>query len=238
MHSNIQTFINNDLRKTASRKRALNLQRFFKTGEGQYGAGDLFLGLTVPDIRKVVLKYWQNISLPETKKLLGSKYHEERMCAILIIVKKFEKGDVELKKEIFDTYRKNTKYINNWDLIDLSAPKIVGKYLYDRKKDLLYKFAKSRDLWEKRIAIMATFYFINQNSFADTLRITEILLKDKHDLIHKAVGWMLREVGNRSRKIEENFLKIHYNNMPRTMLRYAIEKFPATRRKAYLLGKI
>lgn len=238
MHSNIQTSINNDLQKTASHKRALNLQRFFKTGKGQYGAGDIFLGLTVPDIRKVVLKYWQDISLLEVKKLLTSKYHEERMCAIFILVKKFENDDVKFKKEIFDIYRKNTKYINNWDLIDLSAPKIIGKYLYNRKKDLLYEFASSGNLWKKRIAIMATFYFIGQNSFADTLKIAKILQKDGHDLIHKAVGWMLREVGNRSRKTEEDFLKIHYKNMPRTMLRYAIEKFPENRRKAYLLGKI
>lgn len=227
-----------DLRQMADQKKARILQRFFKTGQGQYGAGDLFLGIVVPNIRQVVKKYWRNISIIDAKKLLSSRYHEERMCAIFILIEKFQCGGAKIKKEIFDIYCQNTKYINNWDLIDLSAPKIVGQYLCYKKKDLLYKFANSGNLWKKRIAIMSTYYFIGQRAFADTLKIAKILLNDEHDLIHKAVGWMLREVGNRSRATEENFLENHYQKMPRTMLRYAIEKFPKSRRQAYLSGKV
>lgn len=230
--------IKRQLSSKADTKQAENLMRFFKTGKGQYGQDDIFLGVMVPDIRQVVKNNYKDISLFDTKKLLSSKYHEERMCAVLILVEKFLKGDEKTKKAIFTIYIKNTKYINNWDLVDLSAPKIVGGYLYQGKKDLLYKFARSKNLWEKRISILATFWFICQNDFGDALKLAEILLNDKHDLMHKAVGWMLREIGKRSQITEEYFLKKHYKTMPRTMLRYAIEKFPEQKRKKYLLGNV
>ncbi|PJE58123.1 MAG: DNA alkylation repair protein [Candidatus Portnoybacteria bacterium CG10_big_fil_rev_8_21_14_0_10_36_7] len=230
--------IEGDLIKKASRQKTIDLQRFFKTGKGEYGEGDLFLGVIVPDIRKVVKKYWSDISLADIEKLLSSKYHEIRMCAVLMLVAKFEGSNIKIKKAVFNVYCCNTKFINNWDLVDLSAPRIVGGYLWTQKKDLLYNFVVSKNLWEKRIAVLATFYFIRKNSFKDALKISKILLQDKHDLMHKAVGWMLREVGNRAREVEETFLKKYYKDMPRTMLRYAIEKFPESRRKKYLTGKI
>jgi 3-methyladenine DNA glycosylase AlkD len=172
------------------------------------------------------------------KSLLNSKIHEERLIAAFILVDQYKRGDEKKKKIIFNFYLKNRKGINNWDLVDLSAPKIVGAYLIDREKDLLYKFANSKDLWEKRISIISTQAFIREHFFEDTLNISKILLNDKHDLIHKAVGWMLREVGNRDMETEEEFLKKFYKKMPRTMLRYAIEKFPEQKRINYLKGLI
>ena len=172
------------------------------------------------------------------EKLLHSKFHEERLIALFVLIHKFERGEESLRKKIFNLYLKNTKYINNWDLIDLSAPKIVGAYLFDKPRDVLYKLAKSKSLWEKRISILSTFYFIRENDFKDTIKVSKILLNDEHDLIHKAVGWMLREVGKRCLETEEKFLKKHYQKMPRTMLRYAIERFPETKRQAYLRGKV
>ncbi|RMD48895.1 MAG: DNA alkylation repair protein [Ignavibacteria bacterium] len=213
-------------------------QRFFKTGKGEYGEGDKFLGIRVPQIRKFVAKY-HTLEIKEIVEILHSEYHELRLFALLTLVKKFSKCKDEIcKKGIFDTYLDNTKYINNWDLIDTTAPQIIGGYLMNKGRNILYKFAKSDNLWERRISIISTFQFIKANDFGDTLKISEILLNDSHDLIHKAVGWMLREVGNRSISTEEEFLKKYYKNMPRTMLRYAIEKFPEEKRKAYLLGKI
>ena len=170
--------------------------------------------------------------------LIHSKVHEERLIAAFILVDQYKKGDDKKKKTVFDFYLKNRKGINNWDLVDLSAPKIVGEYLLDKEKDLLFKLARSKDLWEKRIAILSTQTFIRNHFFEDTLNISEILINDKHDLIHKAVGWMLREVGNRNMQTEEEFLRKHYKTMPRTMLRYAIEKFPEKKRKDYLEGRI
>jgi 3-methyladenine DNA glycosylase AlkD len=209
------------------------LLRFFKCGEGEYGAGDLFLGVMVPDQRKIAQKFG-DIDFGEIQKLLRSSYHEVRLTALLILVKKY--AVVKNKEKIYKFYLANTHYINNWDLVDLSAPKIVGEYLLDKKNErkILYKLSRSKNIWERRIAILAAGAFIRKNQFEDTFKISGMLLKDKHDLIHKATGWMLREVGKRDRKAEESFLNKHHRQMPRTMLRYAIEKFPEKKRKYYL----
>lgn len=222
-----------DLNSLADPERAKLLQRFFKTGKGEYGEGDIFLGIQVPVSRKVANKYL-SLPLKEIQKLLNSKIHEHRLVALLIIVEKFKKADEKEKKQIFNLYLKNTKKINNWDLVDLSAPNIVGSYLIDKDKSILYKLARSKNLWERRIAIISTFAFIRKNEFTDSLNIAKLLLQDKHDLIHKAVGWMLREIGKRNQAVEEKFLKKYYKKMPRTMLRYAIEKFPKNKRKFYM----
>jgi 3-methyladenine DNA glycosylase AlkD len=225
------------LRQLASREKANVLQGFFKTGPGEYGDGDVFLGVVVPDIRRVA-KEFQGTPLSEIITLLKSAIHEERLLALLMLVSAYTRGDDSLKKKIFSLYLKNTKYINNWDLVDLSAPNIVGSYLLDKSRRPLYAFARSKDLWKRRIAILATFQFIKQNDFDDTLGIATILLRDDHDLLHKAVGWMLREVGKRSLSAEEKFLRQHYRKMPRTMLRYAIERFPELKRQKYLYGEL
>lgn len=222
-----------ELKSKADKKRVKVLQGFFKTGKGQYGEGDIFLGITGPKIRETARKY-SGLSLKETKKLLNSKIHENRQAALFILVNNFQNGDEKQKQKIYKFYLKNTKYINNWDLVDLSADKIVGAFLIDKSKKILYKLAKSKNLWEKRIAIIATFQFIKNNQFEETLKISEMLLNDKHDLIHKAVGWMLREIGKKDLKIEEEFLKKYYKRMPRTMLRYAIERFSENKRQGYL----
>lgn len=231
----------NDLRKelrgVADREKAKHLQRFFKTGPGQYGQGDVFLGITVPDQRAIVKKY-KNLAIKDLKEAIVSKFHEERLTALLILVEKFQKSDEPGKKEIFDFYIRNRRGINNWDLVDLTAPKIVGAWLSNKDKSLLYQFAKSKDLWERRIAMLSCFYYICQKDCQDALRVAEILKDDQEDLIQKAVGWMLREIGKRcDKEQEEEFLKKHYQTMPRTMLRYAIERFPEKERKYYLLKK-
>ena len=208
------------------------LQRFFKTNKGEYGEGDIFLGIKVPVQRNLVKKF--DLNLDQIQVLLNSKIHEHRFSALVFLLNKYEKNS----EEVFNFYLKNSKKINNWDLVDAFAPKIVGKFLVDKNKDILYKLARSKNLWEKRISIISTLWFIRNNKFNDTLKISEILLKDSHDLIHKAVGWMLREVGKKDQGIEEKFLKKHYKKMPRTMLRYAIEKFDEVRRKKYLKGDI
>ena len=225
--------IQDELQSLANPEKAKILQGFFKTGKGQYGEGDVFLGLTVPQIRVIAKKHFKEISLAEVQKLVESQYHEFRMCGLIILTYKYEKFEEE-RQGIYDFYLKNTKYINNWDLVDVTTPRIVGVYLLDKDRSVLYKLAKSSDLWEKRIAILATFAFIRENDFDDSLAISEILLNDKHDLIHKAVGWMLREVGKKNQAVEEEFLQKHYKTMPRTMLRYAIEKFEEGKRKGYL----
>jgi len=214
-------------------KKAKLLQRFFKTAPGEYGHGDIFLGITVPTQRKICKKYIE-ISFPEIQKLLDNKIHEYRFCALAILVSKYKKASDLEKQKIFNFYIKNSKKINNWDLIDVSAPKIVGEYLLNRDKKILYKFAKSKNLWQKRISILSTFWFIRENKFEDSLKISKILLKDKHDLIHKAVGWMLREIGKRNKQAEIKFLEKHAHKMPRVMLRYAIEKFSKKERDYYL----
>lgn len=221
--------IKKDIQKLANPEKAEILQRFFKTGPGQYGEGDIFLGITVPEQRKVAKKY-SDLRLDELQELLNSKIHEHRLVAILILNEQFKNN----KKQIFDFYLKNTKNINNWDLVDLSAHKIIGEYLIDKDRKTLYKLANSKNLWEKRISIISTFAYIKNKEFGDALKIAEILLHDKHDLIHKAVGWVLREIGKKDQKVEEEFLKKHYKQMPRTMLRYSIEKFKEEKRKFYM----
>jgi len=213
------------------------LQRFFKTGPGEYGEGDIFLGIMVPEQRRIAKKY-TDLRLIDLQGLLRSKIHEERMITLFILVNQFQEVKGIARKRIYDFYFKNRKGVNNWDLVDLSADKIMGEYLMDKPRGVLHKLARSSSLWDRRIAILSTFAFIKKDKFEDTLEISEILLEDKEDLIQKAVGWMLREVGKRNLKTEENFLKKNYKNMPRTMLRYAIERFPEKKRKMYLKGKI
>ncbi|MAG38378.1 DNA alkylation repair protein [Candidatus Pacearchaeota archaeon] len=211
-------------------------QNFFKTGKGEYGEGDIFYGLTVPQSRTIVKKY-SSLPLKDVESLLESEIHEERLIAILLLVHNYEHFPNK-RKEIYNFYLNNTKKINNWDLVDLSAHKIVGKHIENKDRKIIYKLAKSDNLWEKRISIIATAYFISKSDFKDTIKISELLLSDSHDLIHKAVGWMLREVGKKDISILEAFLKKHYKTMPRTMLRYSIEKFPEPVRKRYLKGEI
>ena len=229
----ILSALKKELRGKASSKRAKNLQWFFKTGPGEYGEGDVFLGVQVGGSRQVAKKY-RTLLLKDVRKLLHSKIHEERTVALFILVHKFQANGNREKKKIFNFYLNNTKYINNWDLVDMSAHKIVGDYLVDKSKKILSKLAKSKNLWERRIAIIATFHFIKNNKFSETLKISKMLLRDEHDLIHKAVGWGLREIGKRDLETEEKFLRKYYSKMPRTMLRYAIERFPEKKRQAYL----
>jgi 3-methyladenine DNA glycosylase AlkD len=229
--------IKNRLRRLANPEKANILQGFFKTGPGQYGEGDVFLGITVPVLRTLA-KECPDTSVTEAARLLKSAVHEERLLALLLLVRTYTEGDDAAKEKIFNLYLKSARYVNNWDLVDLSAPNIVGNYLLDKSRKPLYELAKSPDLWKRRISILATFAFIKQNDYGDTLRISEHLLRDDHDLIHKAVGWMLREVGKRSLAVEEEFLQPHYKSMPRTMLRYAIERFPEGKRKKYLNGTV
>ncbi len=225
------------LRQFASPKKAAFVSKYFKTGKGEYGEGDVFIGVTVPNMRQVA-KQFRHLSLLETEKLLKSKIHEERSMALEILSLNFKNGDDNTRAHIFKLYIRNKKHINNWDLIDGSAPSIVGPYLKDKDKILLLNFAKSKRLWDRRVAMLATFSYIREKDFDIALRIAKILLKDEEDLMHKAVGWMLREIGNRDLPTEESFLKKHYKKMPRTMLRYAIEKFPEPKRLAYLKGNI
>jgi hypothetical protein len=260
--------VHQDLKKLANPVKAKLLARFFKTGKGEYGEGDIFLGIMVPRQREVVKKFC-DLSLPEIQKLLNSKFHEERLVGVLILVEQYRRvchsdrspsdseGEVEEslilskrdrrrdsstplrcarndKEEIYKFYLKKAKKINNWDLVDLSAPKIVGAYLQDKDRKILYKLVKSKNLWERRIAVLATFWFIREKDFKDAIRLAEILLTDKHDLIHKAVGWMLREIGKRDEKVLRQFLNQHTKKMPRTMLRYSIEKLPEKDRRHYL----
>ncbi len=272
--------LSRELRRIANPQKAKILQRFFKTGIGEYGEGDVFLGITVPQSRKIAIKF-KDLPFPKVVELLKSKTHEERLIALLVLVFNFNRGDEKEQKKIYEFYLKNTNYINNWDLVDLSADKIVGGYLLNsgstrllndssilskanlfslhenllensksaaRFKSsfrkgfhphfaILLRLAKSKNIWERRIAMIATYYFIKSNKFDETLGIAKILLKDKHDLIHKAVGWMLREVGKRDLRAELEFLNKHYKKMSRTMLRYAIEKLTEKLRQSYLANK-
>jgi 3-methyladenine DNA glycosylase AlkD len=223
-----------DLLEFAVPEKVAIYQNFFKTGEGQYGEGDVFIGVSVPNTRKVAQKY-KDISLDVVEELLISKIHEERLLGVLILVHKYKMNNDE---RIAEFYLKHNSKINNWDLVDLSADKIVGHYYFEKDRGPLYILARSKNLWERRTSIIATFYFIKNNQFDDTLAISEILLNDSHDLIQKAVGWMLREVGKIDLDVEEEFLKKYYKNMPRTMLRYAIEKFPEEKRLSYLKGRV
>lgn len=222
------------LKAVADPAKAKVLRGFFKTGKGEYGAGDKFLGIIVPEQRKIAEKF-KDLSVSEIENLLHGKHHEERFTALAIMVIRFKNGGDKERKEIFDLYNRNTEHINNWDLVDVSAPNIIGVYLRNKDKLLLYKYAKSSNLWERRIAILSTLAFIVKGQCEDALKISEKLLGDRHDLIHKAVGWMLREVGKRcSEKAEEEFLQKYHKTMPRTMLRYAIERFSEEKRRTYL----
>jgi len=221
------------LKSLGTPKRAKASSWFFKTGKGQYGEGDVFLGITVPDQRKVAHRF-QDLSLSDIKKLLNSPVHEHRFVALEILVFRYEKGNGQEKKKIGDFYLANTNRINNWDLVDTSAPYILGDYLLKKDKRILYKFARSKNIWERRIAVITAGTFVKSGNYRDLIKISEMLLKDKHDLIHKATGWMLRELGKISPEAEIEFLDKYYHTMPRTMLRYAIEKFSPERRRHYL----
>lgn len=229
------TDVKKELQRHASREKAATYQRFFKTGPGQYGEGDVFIGLTVPEQRKVA-KQFQELPVKEIVKLLESDVHEHRMTALIIMTMQFTAGNDTKKKEIYDTYIARREHINNWDLIDITTPRIVGEYLLDKPRDILYTLAKG-GLWEKRIAILATFTFMKRGEKEDVLRLAEMYLPERDDLTHKATGWMLRELGKRVGEDElETFLQKHYDNIPRTTLRYAIERFPEPKRKRYLKG--
>ena len=228
--------IMNKLRELSDSDIAAHSQRFFKTGKGEYGEGDRFLGIRVPIIRKCVREY-RAISLEDTLKLLKSPLHEARLLALLILVAKYSSTNMNSEQEaIYRSYLSHTIFINNWDLVDCSAEHIVGAHLFFKDRKPIYRLVRSRSLWERRIGVMSTFHFIKKEDFSDTLAIAELLLHDQEDLIHKAVGWMLREVGKRNRNGEERFLVKYYKKMPRTMLRYAIEKLPEIERLAYLHG--
>lgn len=243
-----------EFQKKANPSKAMLLSGFFKTGKGEYGEGDIFLGLTVPE-QRVLAKKYIHLDLQEIQALIDSKIHEHRLTGLIILAYKYENAEKEekkeknnkmkkkkdiLKKQIFYFYISNSKKINNWDLVDVTCPRIVGVYLSNKKekeRKILYKFAKSNNLWEKRIAIVSTYAFIRKKDFRDTLAISEILMNDTHDLIHKAVGWMLREVGKQDKKTELKFLDRHAKHMPRTMLRYSIEKFSQEEKLHYMTRK-
>jgi 3-methyladenine DNA glycosylase AlkD len=229
--------VQRELESLGDAARAANLQRFFKTGPGEYAAGDRFRGIRVPVLRGLAKKY-QELSLAETANLLQSEFHEDRLLALFILIRHYYRGGQGVRDKIHRLYLENTRFVNNWDLVDASAPHLVGHYLEGRPKDLLTRLAASDNLWERRIAILATFSFIKQNDFDESLRIARVLLTDPEDLLHKAVGWMLREVQKRDNQVAEAFLQKHYRQMPRTMLRYAIERLPEARRQAYLKGTI
>ena len=225
------------LKSSANKQKVVVMQRYFKTGKGEYGEGDIFIGITVPLQRKIA-KQFSDLSLDNIKELVYSKIHEERLIAFLILVKRFQKADEKSKKEIYNFLIKNKKQINNWDLVDLTAPKTIGEYLLERDKTILFKLASSKNVWDRRISMMSTFPSIRNGEFQTTFKLAEILLNDEHDLIQKTVGWMLREIGKIDMNAEETFLKKYYRKMPRTMLRYAIEKFPEIKRKKYLNGQM
>ena len=221
----------------ADDQRAGLQMRFFKTGPGEYGEGDRFIGVRVPELRRLSRRH-RHLDMPTIETLLHSEIHEERHLALFIMVLQFQSGDTKQRRRIYDRYLDSLAYINNWDLVDCSAEHIVGGWLENRKKTRLYTLARSDNLWHRRVAMLATLHYIKKGQFSEALRLAEQLLADPHDLIHKAVGWMLREIGKRDPAVEEAFLQKHYQAMPRTMLRYAIEKFPPARRQAYLKGTI
>lgn len=229
--------IQETLTKLGNAETAAFLQKFFKTGPGEYGEGDLFRGIRVPTLRQLV-KTVQAVPLSDVVELLHSAFHEDRLLALLLLVRLYAKGNAAQRSQIYELYLNNTRFINNWDLVDSSAEQIVGAHLWDKDRALLYNLAASSSLWERRIAIMATFHFIKRGDFTPTLDLAALLLTDREDLMHKAVGWMLREVGKRKLEAEIGFLQAHYRQMPRTMLRYAIEKFPEAERQKYLKGAV
>jgi len=227
-----------EIRALANKERANHSKKFFKTGKGEYGYGDIFLGVRVPKIRLIAKKNI-DISITDMKILIKSKYHEERLLGLIILVNKYSKSkDEKDRDQLYNIYISSFKYVNNWDLVDVTCAHVIGKHLLNKDRSILYTWAKSNDLWTKRIAIVSTHCFIRKNDLQETFKIAKILLNDEHDLIHKAVGWMLREAGKKDMGKEEIFLKKHYKTMPRTMLRYAIERFPEPKRQKYLKGTI
>lgn len=226
-----------ELRAEADADDAVHLQRFFKTGPGQYGEGDRFLGVRVPVLRRLARDY-RTLPADDALALLQSRWHEERLLGLLLLVGIYQRGLGDDKQAVYDAYLAHTRHINNWDLVDASAEHIVGPHVSPHRLDVLERLARSPDLWERRIAMLATFHWIKQGQFAPALRIATLLLADRHDLIHKAVGWMLREIGKRDRAVEKAFLQEHYRAMPRTALRYAIEHFPEPERRRYLAGEM
>jgi len=221
------------VRSEADPAKAVVLKGFFKTGKGDYGEGDRFMGLTVPISRRIANKF-AALRVVDIQKLLTSSIHEERLIALLMMVERFDKGNEKVKRDIYTLYIASTTRINNWDLVDLSADKIVGRYLFNHSRQKLFTLARSKNIWERRIAIIATFYFIKQNDFETTVAIIKLLLNDRHDLIHKSMGWMLREIGKRSSPVLRQFLNEYKEILPRTTVRYAIERFPEKERKKYL----
>ncbi len=228
--------VRRDIRKVARPERAESNKWFFKTGPGEYGAGDRFLGVTVPQLRAIAREY-RSMPLKYVVALLRSPWHEERLLAVLIMVRQYVDADARTRRTIHQTYLRNTASINNWDLVDSSAAQIVGAHLEKGDRRILRRLARSKSLWERRIAMIATYHYIRQGEFRDAFAVAELLMKDEHDLIHKAAGWMLREIGKRDRRAEETFLAKHAARMPRTMLRYAIERLPPRVRRRYMAGK-
>jgi 3-methyladenine DNA glycosylase AlkD len=223
------------LQKQADPHKARILQGFFKTGPGEYGENDIFIGVPVPELRKLA-KIFPALELKDLQVLIQSRIHEERQVALFILIIQFNHGPTARQKAVYSFYLRNLRFINNWDLVDASAEHILGAYLADKDKTLLNRLAHSRNFWKRRIAILSTFHYIKKGEFDETLKIARLLLHDSEDLIHKAVGWLLREIGKRNLKAGEDFLRQHYKTMPRTMLRYAIERFPEPKRRAYLKG--
>ena len=230
-------FILQELLSVADPKKAQFLQGFFKTGKGEYAEGDIMLGIKVPLTRNIV-KTNQALPLPEIQILLDSEYHEARLAGLLFLVQQFKKAKKEKeRKEIFDFYLKNARKANNWDLVDVTCRDVIGTFLLDKDREILYQLAESDNLWEQRMAIVSTWTFIKNREYSDTLAIAEKLLNHSHDLIHKAVGWMLREIGKKDRETLVDFLDKHHKTMPRTALRYAIEHFSPEERGGYLFFK-
>ena len=229
VHEQVKT----ELEKLSDPEHAMKLQGFFKTGKGEYGEGDVFIGVRVPDQRRIAKKY-RNIPLTDVLELLRSEIHEHRLTALFILTEQFNKGDEEARRRIVDLYLRNTAYVNNWDLVDSSAHKILGVWLVDKPRGVLYDLAGSESLWERRISIISTFAFINRGDLVDALALAGALVDDGHDLIHKASGWVLREVGKMDQSALEEFLLEYFETMPRTMLRYAIERLPEEWRRFYM----
>jgi len=228
--------IKQELQALADPQTAQHSQRFFKTGKGEYGEGDIFLGIRVPVIRQLAKKH-QQLPLDKIESLLHSNFHEQRLLALIMMVNLYKKSDTSTQQQIFNSYINNVQYINNWDLIDTTTPHIIGAYLFDKNRQILFDYAKSDNLWQRRIAVLACFYFIQLEDFSDFIKIAEMLVDDQQDLIHKAVGWMLREAAKRQLSITMNFLDQYAASMPRTMLRYALERFPADLKKEYMAKK-
>jgi 3-methyladenine DNA glycosylase AlkD len=225
--------IKKELKKIANKEKAKILSGFFKAGKGQYGEGDIFLGIQIPEQRKIAKKF-ANTEFPEIGKLLDDPVHECRMTALIILIDKYSKSGYDEKEKIAEFYLRKTSRINNWDLVDISAHKIIGDFYFNRNRDILYRLAGSSNLWEQRIAVISTYYFIKRNDFREIIAFSEMLINHKHDLMHKATGWMLREAGKMDISILRNFLDRHHKAMPRTMLRYAIEKLSEAERKKYM----